>query len=80
MISFFFFNFSALDIGSWDLACEFNNTDHRTELNGTDRLIVRRGQPFTINLNLRSGSYETGVHQLQITAETGKNLIPVRLI
>ncbi|XP_036426896.1 protein-glutamine gamma-glutamyltransferase 2 [Colossoma macropomum] len=61
----------ALDIGSWDLACEFNNTDHRTELNGTDRLIVRRGQPFTINLNLRSGSYEPGVHQLQITAETG---------
>ncbi|KAL7832935.1 hypothetical protein SRHO_G00299530 [Serrasalmus rhombeus] len=61
----------ALDIGSWDLACEFNNTDHRTELNGTDRLIVRRGQPFTINLNLRSGSYEPGVNQLQITAETG---------
>uniref|UniRef100_A0AAR2JQD2 Protein-glutamine gamma-glutamyltransferase 2 n=1 Tax=Pygocentrus nattereri TaxID=42514 RepID=A0AAR2JQD2_PYGNA len=38
----------------------------------TDRLIVRRGQPFTINLNLRSGSYEPGVNQLQITAETGK--------
>uniref|UniRef100_A0A8B9LMA9 Protein-glutamine gamma-glutamyltransferase 2 n=1 Tax=Astyanax mexicanus TaxID=7994 RepID=A0A8B9LMA9_ASTMX len=55
----------------WDLACEFNNTDHRTELNGTDRLIVRRGRPFTINLNLRSGSYQPGVNQLQITAETG---------
>ncbi|KAI4883066.1 hypothetical protein NFI96_029357 [Prochilodus magdalenae] len=61
----------ALDIGSWDLACDFNNTDHRTELNGTDRLIVRRGQPFTISLNLQSGSYQSGVHQLQITAETG---------
>ncbi|XP_007253361.2 protein-glutamine gamma-glutamyltransferase 2 [Astyanax mexicanus] len=61
----------ALDFGSWDLACEFNNTDHRTELNGTDRLIVRRGRPFTINLNLRSGSYQPGVNQLQITAETG---------
>uniref|UniRef100_A0A8B9RM22 Protein-glutamine gamma-glutamyltransferase 2 n=1 Tax=Astyanax mexicanus TaxID=7994 RepID=A0A8B9RM22_ASTMX len=60
-----------LDFGSWDLACEFNNTDHRTELNGTDRLIVRRGRPFTINLNLRSGSYQPGVNQLQITAETG---------
>ncbi|KAF5909337.1 protein-glutamine gamma-glutamyltransferase 2-like, partial [Clarias magur] len=63
----------ALDIETWDLACEFNNTSHRTELNGTDRLIVRRGQPFTINLNLRSGSYEPGVHQLHITAETGPN-------
>ncbi|MCI4375375.1 hypothetical protein PGIGA_G00108750 [Pangasianodon gigas] len=61
----------ALDIGTWDLACEFNNTSHRTELNGTDRLIVRRGQPFTINLNLHSGSYEPGVHQLHIIAETG---------
>ncbi|XP_017335411.1 protein-glutamine gamma-glutamyltransferase 2 isoform X1 [Ictalurus punctatus] len=61
----------ALDIGTWDLECEFNNTTHRTELNGTDRLIVRRGQPFTIKLNLRSGSYEPGVHQLHITAETG---------
>lgn len=62
---------SALDIGTWDLACDFNNTSHRTELNGIDRLIVRRGQPFTINLNLRSGSYDSGVHQLHITAETG---------
>ncbi|KAK3556843.1 hypothetical protein QTP70_022280 [Hemibagrus guttatus] len=61
----------ALDIGTWDLACEFNNTSHRTELNGIDQLIVRRGQPFTINLNLRSGSYEPGVHQLHIVAETG---------
>ncbi|KAL7891540.1 hypothetical protein AOLI_G00010160 [Acnodon oligacanthus] len=61
----------ALDIGTWDLECVFNNTDHRTELNGTDRLIVRRGQPFTITLNLRSGSYEPGVNQLQITAEIG---------
>ncbi|KAI5628443.1 protein-glutamine gamma-glutamyltransferase 2, partial [Silurus asotus] len=62
---------SALDIGTWNLECEFNNTSHRTELNGTDRLIVRRGQPFSITLNLRSGSYEPGVHQLHFVAETG---------
>ncbi|XP_051985803.1 protein-glutamine gamma-glutamyltransferase 2 [Xyrauchen texanus] len=61
----------ALDIGTWDLACQFNNTDHHTELNGTDRLIVRRGQAFTINLNLNSSSYLPGVSQLQIVAETG---------
>uniref|UniRef100_A0A8C1WNL4 Protein-glutamine gamma-glutamyltransferase 2 n=1 Tax=Cyprinus carpio TaxID=7962 RepID=A0A8C1WNL4_CYPCA len=62
---------SALDIGTWDLACQFNNTDHHTELNGTDRLIVRRGQAFTINLYLNSGSYQPGYSQLHITAETG---------
>ncbi|KAF7711605.1 protein-glutamine gamma-glutamyltransferase 2 [Silurus meridionalis] len=61
----------ALDIGTWNLECEFNNTSHRTELNGTDRLIVRRGQPFSITLNLRSDSYEPGVHQLHFVAETG---------
>ncbi|CAB1354207.1 unnamed protein product [Coregonus sp. 'balchen'] len=44
-----------MEIARWDLECEFNNTDHRTELNGVEHLIVRRGQPFTINLHLRSG-------------------------
>uniref|UniRef100_A0A3P8Y3Z1 Protein-glutamine gamma-glutamyltransferase 2 n=1 Tax=Esox lucius TaxID=8010 RepID=A0A3P8Y3Z1_ESOLU len=60
-----------LDIASWDLECEFNNTDHRTELNGTERLIVRRGQPFTVNLHLRSGAYQPGSSALDLTAETG---------
>uniref|UniRef100_A0A6Q2Z936 Protein-glutamine gamma-glutamyltransferase 2 n=1 Tax=Esox lucius TaxID=8010 RepID=A0A6Q2Z936_ESOLU len=50
---------------------EFNNTDHRTELNGTERLIVRRGQPFTVNLHLRSGAYQPGSSALDLTAETG---------
>ncbi|CAL8340734.1 unnamed protein product [Merluccius merluccius] len=54
-----------------DLECEFNNTDHRTELNGVDRLIVRRGQPFTIKLTLRSGQYQAGLSGLTCTAETG---------
>ncbi|XP_028302962.1 protein-glutamine gamma-glutamyltransferase 2 [Gouania willdenowi] len=61
----------ALDIDRWNLECEFNNSDHRTELNGTDRLIVRRGQPFTISLYPRSGSYQPGSSSLQCTAETG---------
>ncbi|KAF6714860.1 Protein-glutamine gamma-glutamyltransferase 2 [Oryzias melastigma] len=60
-----------LDIERWDLECEFNNTDHRTDLNGVDRLIVRRGQPFTISLYLRSGSFQPGVSSLSFVAETG---------
>ncbi|XP_039971609.1 protein-glutamine gamma-glutamyltransferase 2 [Xiphias gladius] len=61
----------ALDIDRWNLECEFNNTDHRTDLNGVDRLIVRRGQKFTISLYLRSGKYQPGVSSLDFVAETG---------
>nr|XP_057910231.1 protein-glutamine gamma-glutamyltransferase 2 isoform X2 [Doryrhamphus excisus] len=61
----------ALDIDRWNLECEFNNTDHYTELNGVDRLVVRRGQPFTISLYLRTGSYQPGLSTLDCVAETG---------
>ncbi|XP_042367046.1 protein-glutamine gamma-glutamyltransferase 2 [Plectropomus leopardus] len=61
----------ALDIDRWNLECEFNNVDHRTDLNGIDRLIVRRGQPFSISLYLRSGSYQPGVSSLDCVVETG---------
>ncbi|KAM6928183.1 protein-glutamine gamma-glutamyltransferase 2 [Xenentodon cancila] len=45
--------------------------DHRTNLNGVDRLIVRRGQAFTISLYLRSGSFLPGTSTLDCVAETG---------
>uniref|UniRef100_A0A3Q2CJY6 Protein-glutamine gamma-glutamyltransferase 2 n=1 Tax=Cyprinodon variegatus TaxID=28743 RepID=A0A3Q2CJY6_CYPVA len=54
----------------WNLECLFNNTDHRTDLNGVDQLIVRRGQPFSISLYLRSGSYQPGISSLDFIAET----------
>ncbi|XP_019736357.1 protein-glutamine gamma-glutamyltransferase 2 isoform X2 [Hippocampus comes] len=62
---------ATLDIDRWDLECDFNNTDHYTDLNGVDRLIVRRGQPFNISLYLRSGSYQPGLSSLECIAETG---------
>ncbi|XP_034022916.1 protein-glutamine gamma-glutamyltransferase 2 [Thalassophryne amazonica] len=61
----------ALDIENWNLECEFNNKDHHTDLNGADRLIVRRGQPFTISLYLRSGGYQPGLSCLDCIVETG---------
>ncbi|KAL0977824.1 hypothetical protein UPYG_G00161730 [Umbra pygmaea] len=61
----------ALDIASWDLECEFNNTDHRTDLNGVERLIVRRGQTFSITLHLQSGVYQQGDSTLDLVVETG---------
>lgn len=60
-----------LNITRLDLECEFNNTDHRTDLNGFDRLIVRRGQQFTINLHLGSAGYQPGASNLSLLAETG---------
>uniref|UniRef100_A0A8C6M6W6 Protein-glutamine gamma-glutamyltransferase 2 n=1 Tax=Nothobranchius furzeri TaxID=105023 RepID=A0A8C6M6W6_NOTFU len=66
-----YYNQLSLDIDHLNLECEFNNVDHRTELNGVDRLIVRRGQPFTISVYLRSGSYQPGVSSLDCVAETG---------
>ncbi|XP_072320520.1 protein-glutamine gamma-glutamyltransferase 2-like [Eucyclogobius newberryi] len=59
-----------LDIERVNLECEFNNVDHRTDLNGVDRLIVRRGQVFCISLYLR-GRYEPGASGLTCVAETG---------
>ncbi|KAM8758068.1 protein-glutamine gamma-glutamyltransferase 2 [Acanthopagrus schlegelii] len=61
----------ALDIERWNLECEFNNLDHHTDLNGADRLIVRRGQTFTISLYLRSGNYQPGLSSLDCVVETG---------
>ncbi|XP_068576373.1 protein-glutamine gamma-glutamyltransferase 2 [Cebidichthys violaceus] len=60
-----------LDIDRWILECEFNNMEHSTDLNGVDRLIVRRGQPFSISLYLRSGNYQPGVSSLDCIVETG---------
>lgn len=48
--------------------------EHRTDLNGIDRLIVRRGQAFSIKLYLRSGSYQPGESALECVAETGAPL------
>lgn len=60
-----------LDIERVSLECDFNNVDHRTDLNGTDRLIVRRGQAFSIRLYLRAGQYQPGSSSLTCVAQTG---------
>ncbi|XP_058848142.1 protein-glutamine gamma-glutamyltransferase 2-like [Acipenser ruthenus] len=65
---------AALDIERCELECEINNFGHRTYLNGRDRLIVRRGQPFTITLHLRSGQFQPGMTTFSFVAETGPSL------
>uniref|UniRef100_A0A8C4XAS5 Protein-glutamine gamma-glutamyltransferase 2 n=1 Tax=Erpetoichthys calabaricus TaxID=27687 RepID=A0A8C4XAS5_ERPCA len=58
-------------ISRCDLQCEVNNVNHHTDLNGTDRLIVRRGQAFTLTLHLQSGQFELGVSTFSLVVETG---------
>ncbi|MGH0177607.1 UNVERIFIED_CONTAM: hypothetical protein FKN15_005110 [Acipenser sinensis] len=65
---------AALDIERCELECEKNNFGHRTYLNCTDRLIVRRGQPFNITLHLRSGQFQPGVTTFSFVAETGDSV------
>ncbi|XP_063152866.1 protein-glutamine gamma-glutamyltransferase 2 [Candoia aspera] len=60
-----------LQLETWDLQCEQNNREHRTSEMGSQRLIVRRGQPFQITLHFSGRAYEEGVDKLTFTAETG---------
>lgn len=54
-----------------DLQCERNGREHRTAEMGSQQLVVRRGQPFTITLNFAGRGYEEGVDKLAFDVETG---------
>ncbi|RVE70317.1 hypothetical protein OJAV_G00063490 [Oryzias javanicus] len=56
-----------------DLNIKSNNSSHHTELFGDERLIVRRGQPFSITLQLSSASKDINVTDTSLTfiVETG---------
>ncbi|XP_040927643.1 protein-glutamine gamma-glutamyltransferase 2-like isoform X2 [Betta splendens] len=62
-----------VEIERCDLSSEENNSSHRTELNGEERLIVRRGQAFNITLHLKAGSkdFQPGDSSFTFTAQTG---------
>ncbi|KAG7471959.1 hypothetical protein MATL_G00103530 [Megalops atlanticus] len=62
---------AAFHVSRCDLQCRLNNAEHHTDLNGVDRLIVRRGQPFTLTLHLESGTFQPGVNSFRLIAETG---------
>lgn len=55
-----------------DLQCESNGREHRTAEMGSQQLVVRRGQPFTITLNFAGRGYEEGVDKLAFDVETGE--------
>ncbi|XP_059913088.1 protein-glutamine gamma-glutamyltransferase 2-like [Gadus macrocephalus] len=62
-----------LEIERCDLDIKSNKRSHHTEQNGEDRLIVRRGQPFSLVLHLKAGSPEFNPEETSFTliVETG---------
>ncbi|XP_026222669.1 protein-glutamine gamma-glutamyltransferase 2-like [Anabas testudineus] len=62
-----------LEIERCDLNIKNNNSSHHTDLNGEERLIVRRGEPFNIILHLKPGSKEFKLDESSFTfiVETG---------
>ncbi|KAM7401597.1 hypothetical protein PAMP_016902 [Pampus punctatissimus] len=55
-----------------DLHSKTNNTEHRTSEISEDKLIVRRGQPFTLSLKLTQ-PFQPDLYPLTITALTGEH-------
>ncbi len=70
---------TVVEIERIDLVCEVNNTDHHTLLNGVDRLIVRRGQTFTITLHLRPGTHFQNGDNINFIAQTGSSITSILL-
>nr|XP_005997256.1 PREDICTED: protein-glutamine gamma-glutamyltransferase 2-like [Latimeria chalumnae] len=59
-------------LGVVDLHCNYNNTAHHTDEIDSERLVVRRGQPFTITVECRSGLFHPGRDQLAIVLDIGQ--------
>ncbi|XP_027144053.1 protein-glutamine gamma-glutamyltransferase 2 isoform X2 [Larimichthys crocea] len=62
-----------LEIDRCDLDIKSNRSNHHTELYGEKRLIVRRGEPFTVILHLKPGSrkFKPGETSFTLVVETG---------
>uniref|UniRef100_A0A3B3XB94 Protein-glutamine gamma-glutamyltransferase 2 n=1 Tax=Poecilia mexicana TaxID=48701 RepID=A0A3B3XB94_9TELE len=69
---------TALDIERCDLNIKGNHSNHHTELFGEKRLVVRRGQPFSIVLHLTSSNkeFKVGETNFMFDVETGTPLFP----
>ncbi|XP_075033754.1 protein-glutamine gamma-glutamyltransferase 2 isoform X2 [Mixophyes fleayi] len=61
----------SLFLENCDLDCSSNNRSHHTGDVGCQKLVVRRGQAFDINLQFSPRGYEEGVDQLTLIVQTG---------
>ncbi|GCB73896.1 hypothetical protein scyTo_0002978 [Scyliorhinus torazame] len=60
-----------LYLGAVDLRCEANNTEHHTIGIDQDRLLVRRGQEFRLNVEFKHRAFVEGEDHLAILLDTG---------
>lgn len=65
--------FEALDIDRCDSESKANNTEHHTDKYGVDRLIVRRGRPFTILLHVQQSFQPQPGNTPTLTVQTGRH-------
>lgn len=55
-----------------DLQCQVNNRFHHTDEMGTERLVVRRGQPFSVLLKFKDSQLHPPDHQITLILNLGK--------
>ncbi|XP_066541693.1 protein-glutamine gamma-glutamyltransferase 2 [Hoplias malabaricus] len=55
-----------------DLQCQLNNRAHRTDEMEMERLVVRRGQPFSLLLQFKDAPPQPPDHQLALVLQMGK--------
>lgn len=67
------FSTTALSIKSCDLKAAENNEEHHTKALSSRRLVLRRGQSFTITLNFRAPVHKflTALKKVTLVAQTG---------
>ncbi|XP_041125459.1 protein-glutamine gamma-glutamyltransferase 2 isoform X1 [Polyodon spathula] len=56
-----------------DLHCHSNNRAHHTDEVDTERLVLRRGQPFTLTVQCRTRPLQHLTEQLALVLHTGKD-------
>ncbi|XP_041060955.1 protein-glutamine gamma-glutamyltransferase 2-like isoform X2 [Carcharodon carcharias] len=61
----------ALAVAGTDFQCEVNNKAHRTADFGSNRLIVRRGDRFTVTVHFAGRGYQGAEDQISVIVETG---------
>ena len=66
---------AALELRSVDLQSPRNNKAHHTQEMGLKRLIVRRGQPFMLQLHFNR-PFHWGTDHITFIAETGEFTLP----
>ncbi|XP_060030475.1 protein-glutamine gamma-glutamyltransferase 5 [Erinaceus europaeus] len=60
-----------LEVAVTDLQSSRNNVQHHTEEISLERLLVRRGQAFSITLYFRNRSFQPGLDSIIFVVETG---------